>query len=217
MTNITLWGAGTARTIRPIWLAEEMGLNYHLNPIGARTGETQTEEFTNLTRKQKIPFMQDGEVRLSESLAICRYLRDAYPSPSLPQPKTPAQKAKEDEWCCYVFGEIDETALYVMRRHADLTQIYGEAPQAVETCRAYLQRHFDVIDAHLANHKTLLDTGFGLADIMLVSCLDWAVYYKNALPAHIAAYRDRIAERAAYQKAMAINYAEMMEVINGSA
>lgn len=31
---IKLWGAGTARTLRPIWIAEELEVEYELNPIG---------------------------------------------------------------------------------------------------------------------------------------------------------------------------------------
>ena len=42
--EIILWGSGTARTFRPIWMAEELGLSYVLKPIGPRTGETQTKE-----------------------------------------------------------------------------------------------------------------------------------------------------------------------------
>ena len=41
--EIILWGVGTSRTIRPIWVAEELGLSYKVKPIGPRTGETQTE------------------------------------------------------------------------------------------------------------------------------------------------------------------------------
>ena len=103
-----------------------------------------------------------------------------------------------------------------MRRHYDLTDIYGEAPQ-VSVCRAYLQRHFAVIDAHLSEHETLLPSGFGLADIMLMSCLDWAAFYKEKRPEHIQAYRERHASRPASKKAMAINYANLPEVLDGTA
>ena len=215
--KITLWGAGTARTIRPIWMAEEMGVDYELKPIGPRTGETQTPEYTQMTRKQKVPFMQSDEVSLSESLSICRYMQMKFAPGALYVPDDAAMRAKEDEWCCYVYGELDETSLYVMRRHYDLTDIYGEAPQAVSVCRAYLQRHFAVIDAHLSAHETLLPSGFGLADIMLMSCLDWAAFYKENLPEHIQAYRERHAGRPAYKKAMAINYANLPEVLDGTA
>lgn len=212
-----LWGAGTARTLRPLWLAEEMGLDYVLRPLGPRSGETQTAEFTRLNRKQKIPVLQHGEVCLSESLAICRYLLQVFPANGLAVPQDAVMRAREDEWCCYVYGEVDETALYVMRRHYDLTQIYGEATVAVEACRAYLQRHLEVIDEHLAGHDMLLPIGFGLADIMLVSCLDWAVHYEFELPAHVAAYRERVVGRPAYRQAMGINYAAMRREQDGTA
>ena len=91
--EIILWGSGTARTFRPIWMAEELGLSYVLKPIGPRTGETQTKEFTSLNRKQKIPLMQIGEFHLSESLAICKYLQRAFPSNRLFIPNTDAQLA----------------------------------------------------------------------------------------------------------------------------
>jgi glutathione S-transferase len=92
-------------------MAEELGVAYEHRPIGPRTGETQTSEYQQLNLKQKIPFMEDGDVKLSESLAICRYLRDQYPSTALLLPRDPSTKAKEDEWCCYIYGELDETSL----------------------------------------------------------------------------------------------------------
>ena len=54
--QITLWGAGTSRTIRPIWVAEELGLSYALIPIGPRTGETQTESYTAAESQAKNTF-----------------------------------------------------------------------------------------------------------------------------------------------------------------
>ena len=194
-----------------------MGVDYELKPIGPRTGETQTPEYTQMTRKQKVPFMQSDAISLSESLAICRYMQASFAPGALHVPEDAAMRAKEDEWCCYIYGELDETSLYVMRRHYDLTDIYGEAPQVVDAARAYLQRHFTVIDAHLAAHETLLPSGFGLADIMLMSCLDWAVFYGENLSKYIQAYRKRHATRPAYKKAMAINYANLPEVLDGTA
>ena len=79
--NIQFWGAGTMRTFRPLWVAEELGLAYELAAIGPRTGETQTQEYTRLNPKQKIPFMQDADFSLSESVAISRYLIARYPAP----------------------------------------------------------------------------------------------------------------------------------------
>lgn len=204
--TIELWGAGTSRTVRPIWMAEELGVEYELRPIGPRTGETQTEAFTALNPKQKIPVMVDGDLRLTESVAISRYLRDRYPNPmNIAVPATVEESAREDAWCCYVFGELDETSLYVMRRHRDLSAIYGEAPAAVTSSAEYASRHLRVVAAHLAQHDYLLPGGFGLADLILMTCLDWAHAYGLGLPDPLSAWRDKVAERPAYQRAINAN------------
>ena len=72
--NLTLWGVGTSRTIRPHWAMHELGLAYETRPIGPRTGETKTAEYTKLNPRQKIPLLQDGDFRIGESAAIVAYL-----------------------------------------------------------------------------------------------------------------------------------------------
>lgn len=215
-----LWGAGTPRSLRPIWVAEELGLAYDLAPIGPRTGETQTPAYTQLTRKQKIPFLEDGDLKLSESIAICRYLTAAYPGPEIWRAQTLRDQAREDEWLCYFYGELDETALYVMRRHLDLAAIYGEAENAVAAAKGYLAKHLDVVAAHLENRARVMgEQGasgkqapgdqLSLPDIVLVSCLDWAVLYGVDVPEPLLAYRRGLARRPAYRRAMRDNYRDL--------
>ena len=206
--KIKLWGSGTARTLRPIWIAEELGLDYDLVSFGPRTGETLTEEFTELNPKQKIPLLQHGSFFLTESLAICRYLQNTFPSNNLYIPEKLSDIAKEDEWSSFIYGEIDETTLYVMRRHYDLKEIYGDSPVVVEACREYLLRQFKVIENHLSNNKTILNGGFGLVDIFLITCLDWAIFYEFKLTENLSLYRESIIKRESYKKAMKINYSK---------
>lgn len=204
--KVTIWGVSTPRSLRPLWMAEELGINYEHKPIGPRTGETQTTEYQQLNRKQKIPFMQDGAVKVSESLAICRYLRDQYPSQQVLMPEDLVTRAKEDEWCCYIYGELDETSLYVMRRHSDLGMIYGESETAVNASRAYAEKHFEIVGGLLERRSYLVADQFGLADLFLVSCIDWANAYRVAIPDNLHAYHAHIAERPAYVRAMKVNY-----------
>lgn len=203
-----IWGAGTARTFRPIWAAEELGLDYELMPIGPRTGETKTDEYTAMTRKQKVPFLVDNDVRLSESVAITRYLISNYPTDSVWAPQTAKEFAKEDEWTCYIYGELDETSLYIMRRHGDLAAIYGGSPEIIQSCKLYAELHLGIIANYLDGRSSVMPQGFGLADIVLVSCLDWARFYGLAVPGSLLEYRRGIAARPAYRKAMQINFKE---------
>ena len=205
-SQIVFWGVGTSRTLRPIWVAEELGLTYELNPIGPRTGETQTKEYSKLNPKRKVPFCEDGDLKLSESFAICRYLISAYgPHSTLMKPQSSEDSAKEDEWLSYIYGELDETSLYVMRRHQGLPDIYGEAPAAVDAARSYAMKHIEVIEAYLKGRTYLLAETFGLADIFLVTCLNWAESYAIPLPDVLTSYRDRIIQRDQYKTAIIKN------------
>jgi glutathione S-transferase len=210
MAELTIWGGGTPRSFRPVWVAEELGLEYEHNPIGPRTGETKTEAYTELNPKQKIPYLQDGDFGMSESVAICRYLIEQYDQGQFYHPTDSLCRARQEEWVCHIYGEIDETSLYVMRRHRDLHEIYGEAPAAVESSKVYAERHFDIVAEYLANKAYMVGDAFGLADVMLMSCLDWAGFYGVSVQDNLVQYKTRIAERAAYQAAYQKNYPQLV-------
>jgi hypothetical protein len=53
---------------------------------------------------------------------------------------------------------------------------------------------------------TVMPQGFSLADILLISCLDWAKSYDVERPGGLDRYRASIAERPAYQRAINKNY-----------
>jgi glutathione S-transferase len=133
-----LWGVGTSRTIRPHWALHELGLAFELRPILPRTGETQTPEFTALSARQKVPLLQDDGLVLTESAAITTYLSDAYGlDHNRLLPIDMRERARCLEWCFFVISELDATSLYVIRRHGDLSHIYGEAPIANEAAAAF--------------------------------------------------------------------------------
>src|SRR6202041_910034 len=79
--DLTLWGVGTSRTIRAHWAMHELALPYKIKPIGPRTGETKTAEYTKLNPRQKVPLLQDSDFRIGESAAIVAYLSRMYSTP----------------------------------------------------------------------------------------------------------------------------------------
>jgi glutathione S-transferase len=191
-------------------MAEELGLIYKLHPIGPRTGETQTLEFKSLNPKQKIPLLKHEDFFLSESVSICRYLRSISPSENIYQPKIHQDVALEDSWCNFIYGELDETSLYIMRRHHDLQHIYGGSPVVVNSCRRYFEKNLPVVEEVLEERGFLCGHDFGLADILLVSCLDWSSIYQIELPKNTTKYLEKIRMRDAYQKAFKINYKDLV-------
>jgi glutathione S-transferase len=202
-----LWGAGTSRTIRPHWALHELGLDYERRPIQPRTGETQTPEFTALSARQKVPLLQDNGLVITESAAIVTYLSDAYGQPHnrlVPEALRP--RAQCLEWCFFVISELDATSLYVMRRHGDLRHIYGDAPVANDAASAYFEKQMRSVERALHDGRPyLLGDRFSAADILLSTCVGWAVRYGVPVATQVVGYNNRIMTRDAYLRAVTSN------------
>ncbi|MGI9335970.1 MAG: glutathione S-transferase family protein [Gammaproteobacteria bacterium] len=204
-----LWGVGTSRALRAHWALHELALDYRTQAVRTRTGETETETFTRLNPRQKIPVLCDGDVTVAESAAIVTYLAERYGEPeTLFMPATSAERARYFEWMSFVCMELDATSLYVLRRHAYLPAIYGDAPVANEAAKAYFARMIDSA-ARLASgdQAYLLGERFSGVDILMTTCLDWALEYGLALPDRFSSYRTRIIARPAYLRAVESNLA----------
>src|SRR5262249_18323950 len=78
--RLVLWGVGTSRTLRAHWALHELGLDYECRPILPRTGETQTQQYTELNPRQKIRCCRTGISRSPRA----RRSRPIYRIPTVP-------------------------------------------------------------------------------------------------------------------------------------
>ena len=72
-----------------------------------------------------------------------------------------------------------------------------------------------MIAEHLKRHQYLVDEQFSFADLMLVSCIDWAGFYHLEIPQVLLDYKDPITERPAYQRAYKVNYPQLVKRSGG--
>jgi glutathione S-transferase len=207
--DLTLWGVGTSRTIRAHWMLTELGLDYVCHPIGSRTGETLSDEFKRLNPRHKIPVLQHKTLVLTESTGIIQYLNETFPNPEqVYVPSDAKDRAALNEWCYFIMSELDAGSLYVIRRHEGLAQIYGEAPTAVESAKTYFLHNLEAMAPRIARSPYLLGDLLSTADILLTTCLEWAAMSGLSLPEALVPYRQRIAQRPAFQIAMQKNFPE---------
>jgi glutathione S-transferase len=123
-------------------------------------------------------------------------------------PETPREYAAWLEWCFFVVAELDSTSLYVMRRHrADaLGHIYGVAPEVVAQAGEYFRQQLRHVETAFADGRTfLMGDRFTSADILLTTCLDWAIAYGVGICDNAHPYLERIQARPAYRLAKAAN------------
>ena len=78
---LTLYHCLTARSFRPLWTMEELGLSYTLKVLPFPPRQ-HAREYLQVNPLGTIPAFFDGELRMTESAAICQYLVERYgPSP----------------------------------------------------------------------------------------------------------------------------------------
>jgi glutathione S-transferase len=185
----------------------ELGIDYTAKLIGPRTGETRSVEFRALNPKEKIPVLVDDDFVLTESAAIVTWLGDAHGAGSglVPGPGS-RERARYDEWLSYVQMELDAHTLYVIRKHRDLSALYGEAPAAIAAAEAGFLKQVGVAAGRLAQYDYLIGDRFTAADIMLESCLGWARHCGIELAASLEAYSERLATRPAFARAARLNF-----------
>lgn len=210
--NFVLWGVGTPRTLRAHWTLHELGLHYTSRPILPRSGETKTPEYTALNPRQKIPLLQDGDFTIGESAAISAYLTQRYSHPGCAlHPEEPDRYARWLEWCFFIVAELDATTLYVIRRHGtNLGHLYADAPEVVATAGEYFRQQLRHVETALADGRTyLMGDQFTTADILLGTCLTWAINYKVGICDNAAPYLERLTSREAYKKSNELNTAKI--------
>ena len=202
MDKVILWGVGTPRTLRPCWALHELGVEYETRVIRTRTTDMDDPEFLAVSPGRKIPAFQHGDLAITESGAITRYVMSAFGADD----RSSRQQARIDRWTFFVLMEMDATALYVMRRHRDLAEIYGDAPAAVTTAIEYFARQVAMVENALADGREfLVDGRFSEADIHLATTLLWAVAYDLDIPDRCAAFLGHLQKRPAYVEAYNAN------------
>ena len=86
---IVVWGGQTSRSIRAVWVLEEMGLPYRVRHVDM-LAEERDRAWLAVNPGDFLPAIQDGDITMVESIAIMEYLMGRYgPTPLQPSPDDP--------------------------------------------------------------------------------------------------------------------------------
>jgi glutathione S-transferase len=123
-----------------------------------------------------------------------------------PKPPGTRERALYYQWCFSIMTELDAHTLYIIRKHGDLKEIYGEAPNALRAAKEGFLKQVGVADQTLSSHGPfILGKAFTGADILLTTCLTSAVRREIPLTDVLRDYMKRTTSRAAYQLAYQAN------------
>ena len=198
----------SARSFRPLWLLEELGLPYELvmHPFPPRVHD---EAFLAINPLGTVPALFDGEVAMTESAAICQYLAARYPGTG----REPGLDVAPDEpaYGAYLnflhFGEATLTfPQTLVLRYGHVEPPARRQPQVVEDYARWCLSRLRTLEPRLAREPFLCAGRFTAADVsvgyalMLASHIGLSERFKPAA----AAYWRRLQARDAFQRALAV-------------
>jgi glutathione S-transferase len=199
---IKLYFAPRTRSVRILWLLEELGLPYELERV--EFVPTSTTFFQQRTPTGKLPTIEDGDVVLCESGAIVEYLLERYGDGRLAPPVGTRERAEFLQWIHFA----ESTAFSPLGIVVWLTVYRDDAarhPDLVEDARRRAATGLEFLERALGQRSYLLGDGFTAADVMMGFTLVVArlLGVLDARFPILNAYVGRLAARPAFQKAAA--------------
>jgi glutathione S-transferase len=191
--TVTIYGVHRSRASRNYWLANEIGLKVETVPViqayrltePAASGapfSTRSPDFLALSPAGSIPVMTDGELVLTESLAINLYLARTYGGDL--GPRTAAEDALMQAAALDAATAIEPHSLAILYAHTEGRAGTPEGAAEVAIHAQALARPLARLDAHFALHGALIGDRFTVADINLAEVLRYA----QAHPTLISGY-----------------------------
>lgn len=196
-----LYHAPDTRSVRIVWLLEELGLSYDLERFTLGDAAMRAPDYISVHPMGRVPALEDGDVTLFESGAIVEYILARHGAGQLRPEIASAEFPAYLQWLHYAEGMIMppvnvivvETVLLPKERRNDtnvarasklLSRMLAAVEQGLEG-RDYLAGAFSAADI-MTGHAVLVAKRFG-ADL-------------SDQP-NLSAYVERLQAREALQKA----------------
>ncbi len=189
------------RSLRPLWLMEELGLAYELVDHGASIAHIDMEAYAAVNPMKKLPAFFDGDKAIYESLAICEYIAQKYGDGKFM--RTPQDDDYADYLQLFHFGEAGMGGyIGILLAHTILLPEKQRNPHMAAWAKGEMAQCLAYLESKLSDDGYLLGS-FSLVDISNAYILFLLKISKNAqdFGPRTNAYFSRIRERDAWKRA----------------
>jgi glutathione S-transferase len=167
-----LYGFPPTRSIRALWTLRELGVDFELVNVNLIAGDNRHAEFLAVNPAGKLPALVDGDVVLTESVAIVLYLAEKYADGGL-LPAELEPRAQVNRWLLFTATELEQP-LWRIARHTALYPEEKRLPGEVLLARQDFRDMAAVMEAHMAGRSFLVGDCVTVADFVAAYTLDWA-------------------------------------------
>ncbi len=200
---ITLYHCMSARSFRPLWTLEELGLPYDLKmlPFPPRVF---AKDYLAINPLGTIPFLIDGAARMTESAAICQFLVTRHGPTSLAVAPDDAEYGAWLNWLHQGEATLTFPQTLVLR-YSRLEPPERRQPQVAADYAKWFHGRLRGVEAALAARDYLCAGRFTAADISVGYALMLArdLRLDGEFTPGIAAYWARLQTRDGFKRAIA--------------
>ncbi|WOF75868.1 glutathione S-transferase family protein [Parvibaculaceae bacterium PLY_AMNH_Bact1] len=195
------------RSVRPLWLCFELGLEFEIVPIDFSPAYRDSLEWRSISPAGKVPALTDGEVNMFESGAMLEFILDRYGDGRLRPEKGTPESAEYLQWSWFAEATLSRPLGFM--RAMKLVHAIKQGKEEVDVIAAEGEKKarsaLEAVEQRLADREFLVGTGFTAADIMTGYSLDLLshVYSLDESYPKAAAYLGRLKAREACKKAIA--------------
>lgn len=202
--TMKLWHCHNARSLRPLWALEEMGMDYQLEvlPFPPRIFK---KDYLGVNALGTVPFFEDGATQMTESTGICHYLVERYQQYDFGLKPDHPDYGDYLNWLYHSDATLTFPQTIVMR-YTHLEPDERKLPQAVEDYGKWYIARLRRLDAHIIDREYLCDNRFTIADIAIAYALLFGQLLgldKDYTP-QVKDYLERMKARPAFQKVQVI-------------
>jgi maleylacetoacetate isomerase/maleylpyruvate isomerase len=158
------WRSSAAYRVRIVLNLKS--LEHEIVPVSLAPGvsEQRSETYRKRNPQMLVPFLEDGDIAINQSMAILEYLEEAYPEPAL-LPADEPLRSKVRAFCNMIACDIHPlNNLRVMEYVRDKL---GADPTD-EWYRTWIQRGFTACEAYASDGPYVFGDDITLADALLV-------------------------------------------------
>ena len=205
VANVKIYHVQGTRSVRVIWLCEELQVPYEIESIDFSQTFRQSPEWRAKSPTGKVPAMDDQDFTMFESGAMLQYVLDRYGNGRLmPKPGTP-KSAMYLQWCWFAEATFARP-LGDIAHHTVMKPEAERIPAVVEDARSRALSCLDAVNDTVGKTEFLVGDTFSAADIMMGYTLMLADRFKVLENDHPNArgYFERLGSRDGYQVAVSV-------------
>ena len=181
MSEIVLHHCPQTRSMRSLWLLNELGIDFGLRvyPFGKTL---RSPEFLSLSPAGRVPALEIEGERMFETGAITEYLCERFSPDHLGRrPDDPDRMA----WLVWVhFAEtVSQHAAALTQQHVALREDHMRSPIVMKLEAARIGKCYDALEARLStpieSRDYLLTSGFSAADVSVGQAIYMARFFRK--------------------------------------